>query len=218
MTEQMRNNLTPEEYIRHMFSETEDGKFTLIYEDLDGECVEEERIFELNWTADDAEELQRKYSMLVGALRRIGQADDQLESEENRKKLLSEYDLDVWNTYVRPYEPMEVDWDELYPIPPCEAHEIHALVWDIYERGRDGDLIEEEQKLWKQYCMWEEEESQKRIPFCRRSSKYLIMRAMRYEKLIGIKAPEVVIREEGRCLAEEMALYYFGKDEPIVWD
>ena len=38
------------------------------------------------------------------------------------------------------------------------------------------------------------------------------------EKLISLGAPEIVVTEEGRLLAEEMVLYYFGKDEPIVWD
>jgi hypothetical protein len=26
------------------------------------------------------------------------------------------------------------------------------------------------------------------------------------------------VTEQGRCLAEEMVLYYAGKEEPIVWD
>lgn len=46
----------------------------------------------------------------------------------------------------------------------------------------------------------------------------MITRAMRYEKLISLGAPEIVVTEEGRLLAEEMVLYYFGKEEPIVWD
>ena len=41
---------------------------------------------------------------------------------------------------------------------------------------------------------------------------------MRYEKLIRMGVPEIVITEEGRCLAEEMVLYYFGKEEPVIWD
>jgi hypothetical protein len=86
-----------------------------------------------------------------------------------------------------------------------------SLILGIQERGRYGDLIEEEEKLWKQYCMWEEEQSQKRIPFNRRSSVKLIERAMRYEKLISMGAPELVVTEEGRCLAEEMILYYSVK-------
>ena len=218
MTEQMRNDLTPQGYIRHMFAEMENGRFSVRYKNPDNSFIEEERIFEVNWTADDAEELEKKYNLLTSALARIGRVHDQLEDEESHKRLLSASDFKIWNTYVKPYESMKIDWDELYPLPPCEPHELATLIFDIQERGRYGDLIEEEEKLLKQYCIWEEEQSQKRIPFNRRSCANLIERAMRYEKLISINAPEIVVTEEGRCLAEEMVLYYFGKEEPIVWD
>ena len=113
---------------------------------------------------------------------------------------------------------MKVNWDELYPLSPCEPDAIILLIQDIHERGRYGDLIEEERLLWKKYCMWREEESQKRIPFNRRSCADLIARASRYERLISLGAPEIVVAEEGRYLAEEVVLYYYGKDEPIVWE
>ncbi len=218
MTEQMRNDLTPQGYIRHMFKETENGKFKVGYKNPDNHFAEEESTIEVDWTADDAEEIEEKYNLLTFALARIGRLHNQLENEESRKQLLSESDFEVYKTYVKPYEPMKVDWDELYPIPPCEPDELMTLIHDIYERGRYGDLIEEEEELWKQYCMWEEEQSQKRIPFNRRSCANLIKRAMRYERFISMGAPEIVITEEGRCLAEEMVLYYFGKEEPIVRD
>ena len=218
MTEQMCNDLTPQGYIRRMFAETVDGKFTVGYKNPDNRFIEEDRTFEVNWTADDAKAIEEKYNLLTSALARIGRIHDQLEDEESRKRLLSESDLEVWNIYVRRFEPMDVNWSEFYPIPPCKPHELMTLILGIQERGRYGDLIEEEEKLWRQYCMWEEEQSQKRIPFNRRSSVNLIERAMRYEKLISMGAPEIVVTEEGRCLAEEMVLYYFGKDEPLVWD
>lgn len=112
---------------------------------------------------------------------------------------------------------MKVNWDELYPIPPCEPDELMSVIYGIHERYQFSDLIDEEELLWKQFCMWREEQSQKRIPFNRRSCAEFILRAMRYEKLISLGAPELVITEEGRWLAEEMVLYYFGKEEPIVW-
>ena len=141
-----------------------------------------------------------------------------INAEQLRKKLLSESDLEVYNIYILPYEPFKVNWDELYPIPPCEPDELISLVENTFERGKLGDLIEEEELLIKRYCMWNEEQSQKRIPFNRRSSADMITRAMRDEKLISIGAPEIVVTEEGRLLAEEMVLYYFGKEEPIIWD
>ena len=119
-----------------------------------------------------------------------------------QKKLLSEYDFEVWNTYVRPYDEFEED---LSVIAAIEARAI-------------GDLFEEEEEILEKYYKWIEEQSQKRIPFNRRSSADLINSAARYERLISLNAPEIVITEEGRWLAEEIALYYFGKEEPIIWD
>ena len=91
------------------------------------------------------------------------------------------------------------------------------LIQEIRERAQTGDLNEEEAELWKQYCLWRETQSQKRIPFNRRSSAELIQAARRYEQGIRIQAPYVVLTELGRCLAEEMVLYYAGEEEPIVW-
>ena len=217
MNVQMRNDLTPQGYIRHMFAETQNGEFKVGYTDFFNNSAPEERTLILNWTAEDAEKVEQRYNSLTSALARIARIHDQLEDEENRKKLLSESDFDVWNTYVRPFEPLEVNWDELYPIPPCESEELPSLIHEIHERAI-GDLIEEEEKLLKWHYMWREEQSQKRIPFNHRSSADMITRAMRYEKLLSLGAPEIVVTEEGRYLAEEMVLYYFGKEEPIVWD
>ena len=218
MNVQMRNDLTPQGYIRHMFAETQNGEFKVGYTEFFNDSVEQERTFYVNWTAEDAEKVEQRYNLLTSALARIGRLHDQLKDEEGRKELLSEADLEVYNTYVLPYEPFKVNWDELYPIPPCEPDELMSLVENTFERGRWGDLIEEEELLIKRYCMWNEEQSQKRIPFNRRSATDLITRARRYEKLISLGAPEIVVTEEGRLLAEEMVLYYFGKEEPIVWD
>ena len=217
MNVQMRNDLTPQGYIRHMFAETQNGEFKVGYTEFFNDSAPEERTLQLNWTAEDAEKVEQRYNLLTSALARIAHLHDQLENEENRKKLLSESDLEVWNTYVQPFEPMEVNWDELYPLSPCEPEELPYLICEIHERAI-GDLIEEEELLLKLYYMWREEQSQKRIPFNRRSSADMITRAMRYEKLISIGAPEIIVTEEGRLLAEEMVLYYFGKEEPIVWD
>ena len=57
-----------------------------------------------------------------------------------------------------------------------------------------------------------------RIPFNRRSSANLILEAKRYEGTIRLSTPEIVVTDQGRSLAEEMVLYYAGKEEPIVWD
>ena len=218
MNTQTRKDLTPQGLIRRMFAETENGKVSVGFENPYSYFAEEERTFHLNWTEEDADTVIQRYNLLTLSLARIARVHDQLEDEENRIRLLSKDDLKVWETYVRPYEPMEVEWDELYPIPPCEPDELMSLIAAIHERSQLGDIIEEEHKLWDQYCRWNEEQSQKRIPFNRRSAADMVARAGRYERLISLGAPDIVVTEEGRCLAEEMVLYYFGKEEPIIWD
>ena len=218
MTEQMRNSLSPQEYICQMYKETVNGELKVWYKSDDSDSFEVRIKFPVKWSAEDVEKIIQRYNFLTSALERIGRLHNQLKDEESIKELLSETDLEVYNTYVHPYEPMEVNWDQVYPIPPCEPKELNTLIQAILERGRYGDLIEEEELLLKQYFMWREEQSQKRIPFNRRSCADLILRASRYEGLISLGAPESIVTEEGRCLAEEMVLYYFGKEEPIVWE
>lgn len=216
MTEEMRNDLTPQGYIRQLFRETKDGKLVITCYPFIGEP--ETRVYEVIWTKEDADGIVQRYNLLTSALAKIGRLHEQLEDEENRAKLLPAEQLQIWNTYVQPYDAMQVNWDEFYPISPCDPDELMDLIWNIHERSKFGDLIEEEESLWKQYCMWREEQSQKRIPFHRRSSADLIQAARRYETAIRLNAPEPVVAEEGRCLAEEMVLYFAGKEEPIVWD
>ena len=154
MDVKMRNDLTPQGYIRRMYAETQDGKCTVEYENPYNGFCSEKRTFFVNWTEADAEETVQRYNVLTSALARIARLHDQLKDEENRTKLLSQSDLEIYNTYVHPYDPMEVDWDELYPISPCEPSELMTLIQEIHERGMFGDLISEEELLWKQYCMW----------------------------------------------------------------
>lgn len=201
MTIEMRNNLTPQEYIRQLFHQTKDGKLPIISCPFTNES--ETVTYQVNWTAEDAEMIAQHYHTLTTALTRIGRLHDQLEDEASRKKLLSAEELAVWETYVRPYEPFDYDL---------------SVVDAIHKRSQLGDITEEEEEIWKQYCMWREEQSQKRIPFHRRSSANMIQRARSYASLISTDIPELVVAAAGRFLAEEMVLYYAGEEEPIVWD
>ena len=48
-----------------------------------------------------------------------------------------------------------------------------------------------------------------RLPEKEYSPIVFFNRAQRYEYLISLNAPEIVVNEEARCLAEEMILYFF---------
>lgn len=199
MTEEMRSKLTPQEYIRQLFKETKDGRLPITYYPYIGEP--ETLTYNVSWTENDAEQIIAKYNLLTSALTRIGRAA-RVENME-LTDLLTDEDLKVFNTYIRPYEPFDVDL---------------TVIADIKERAKLGDITEEEEELWKRYCMWNEEQSQTRIPFNRRSSADMIMRARRYEALVGVNAPKAVVNSEALLLAEEMVLYYAGEEQPIVWE
>ena len=201
MTEKERRELSPQEYIRKMFEETKDGKFVV-------ECRDEndifdkpqEVVFELKWTKEDAEKIVGQYNLLTEALARIAPLHERLNNEENRKTILSNEDLQIWETYVKDYEPFDVDFE---------------VVEEIRMRAI-GDLLKEEKEILDRFYKWREEQSQKRIPFNRRSNANMITRAIRFERLLSWDAPQIVVMEEGRCLAEEMVLYYVGKEQPII--
>lgn len=67
MNAQMRNNLTPQGYIRQMFTETENGEFKVGYENIENDFAEEESTFRVNWTAEDAEKTVQRYNLLTFA-------------------------------------------------------------------------------------------------------------------------------------------------------
>ena len=217
MKEEIRNSLNPHEYIRRMFEETENGKYEVVYKHRESDLIEETAYFHFNWTEEDVEKVIQQFDELTFALKRIAEVHDQLDSEESRKELLSESDQKVWNTFVCPYEPMEVDWDRI-GLQPLEHNELMSLIHTIHERGKYGDLFEEEEYLWDVYCKWLEVQSQKRIPFNRRSSSDLIPAAARYERALSLNAPESVVNRFALSLAEELVHYIYGDEEPVVWD
>ena len=199
MTEEMRRDLTPQGYIRKMFEESRDGKLTVV------DYTEEEPVsvtYDVSWSEAEMEEIVVKYNLLTSSLTRIARLHDRLKNERSIERLLSEADREVYNVYVREYEPFEVD---------------PAVVYEIYDRNEE-DRSDEDKELLKRFFAYREEQSRKRIPFSRRTSVYMIIRANRYEKLVSLRAPELVITEEGRALAEEMVIYYAGKEEPVTFD
>jgi hypothetical protein len=76
-----------------------------------------------------------------------------------------------------------------------------------------AQLSNEEQEVLDNYYKWYEEQCLKRLPKKVYTPMHFISRAKRYEFFIIRNAPEIVINEEGRCLAEEMILYHYCTNE-----
>lgn len=195
MTEEMRKELTPQQYIRQLFSETKDGKLKITYH-YPFDIEEPYTItYEMDWSEADAEAMVQRYEDLETMLRKFGELQTELEEEEGRQKLLTPEELKTWEIFIRPFSPFEVD---------------ESVIAELYFRGEYDSLDDDENDLLERHFWWQERNSLARLPFLRRSPTNMILRARRYEKLVSMDAPEAVIQEEGRWLAEEIVLYYCG--------
>ncbi len=185
------------QYIRELFAATKDGKVKITcYTEIEGPY---DRTYEMDWTGTDAEKVLKKYEALIAALSKIGKLHDELENEDKLRELLTDEENAVWETYIRPFEEFEVDQE---------------LLTELYDRRYCGDqLSDDEIDILENHYEWFNEQSLKRLPFERCSPMHVINRAQRYEHLVSMNAPEIVIGNEGRCLAEEMVLYYCSKKE-----
>jgi hypothetical protein len=136
--------------------------------------------------------------MLTHALEVIGKSREKLASGAKAEDVLSPYQIEVLNTYI-------FDFKEKFDAGKYNLDELYA-------RREDGDeLSDDEHEILERHYEWFEAECIKRLPKRAYSPKFLVNRAQRYEYFISRGAPQVVIDEEGRCLAEEMLLYYTVK-------
>lgn len=203
MTQDMRTELTPQQYIRQLFAETKDGKLAITYHyPLD---IEEPYTitYTMDWTEKDMEIMEQRYESLSAMLRKFGTLQTELQEEGKRKALLTMEEQKVWNAFIQPFSPFEVD---------------ESVIEELYFRGEYDSLDDDENELLERHWWWRERNTLERMPFLRRSPTGMILRARRYEKLVGWNAPEIVIQEEGRWLAEEMVLYYHGPQEKQTFE
>lgn len=191
MNEDTRNACTPQEYILKLFDETVDGKLKITYFPLFDQTYSLK--YKMNWTKEDAQNMVQRYNKLTAALARIGEVHDKLGEETVRQELLTEYEVEVWNTYIRPFTPFEVDLD---------------VITELYFRRETDSLEDEENELLERHYEWFVTNSRQRLPFDKVCPSQLVNRAQRYERLKELDAPECVVDEEGRFLAEKLVLYY----------
>lgn len=191
MDENTRRECTPQEYIRKLFEETKDGKLTIHYFPIFDQSYSS--TYQMDWSHKDAESMVARYDALTSALTHIAELHDELQDTASRQKLLTTEEFEIWDTYIRPFEPFEVDLD---------------IITDLHFRLETDSLDDDENELLERYHKWFVANAQQRLPFDRYCPAKMVNRAQRYEKLMSINAPEVVAAEEGRFLAEEMVLYY----------
>ena len=192
MIDEIRLNTTPVQHIRNLIESIKDSQLNVTYYDV----IEEPytRSYNVDCTPEAADKFVSKYEALIQALEAIGNVHAKLDSGVKAEDVLSPEHIEVWNTYICEFDAGEFNLDEIYAM-----------------RESGAELNEEEHDVLDRHYEWFEEQCLKRLPKKVYSPMHLVNRAQRYEYLICCNAPKTVINEEGRCLAEEMILYYAEK-------
>lgn len=172
------------QYVLTLFDESRDGWLTI--------GIDQGRFdYKVVWDEKRAEELAVRCQRLVELLTELAPMQDSLMQSTRR---LGKEQLDVWNTYLRPFPEHDMDNEALR---------------SVWEKEAIGLLLNpEERKLSWQYDSWYEKQALQRLPWERCSPAGLIGGARRYARLVKLNAPEVVREHEARCLAEEFVLYH----------
>jgi hypothetical protein len=176
--------LSGADYVRAMYKNTKkDGALCLKSEG------EKPVTWYMDWNEADAEAIANRVENLAASLRQL--AKERGYWEKSTKDMPAQL-LEVWNTYIAPFPGHGLDDDELE---------------EIWWKEEYGELTQEEQEILRQYNAWYEENALQRLPYLRRSPVWVMNRALRFVRLVSLRAPEIVIANEERFLAEEMALY-----------
>lgn len=194
MTQERRCELTPQQFIRQLFDETREGLLSITYYPYQMEQPYT-LTYAMDWDEEDMQRMVQIYEQISTMLHKFGQLKDRLQDPEARKELLTPGELEAWETLISPFSAFDVDED---------------LIAELYFRAEFDSLDDEENALLERHFWWREENCLERLPFRRCSPTKLILCARRYEYLVAIHAPQSVIREAGRCLAEELVLYCCG--------
>ncbi len=174
------------EYILKLFENTKDGLLTFRYSPpLDEPYTE---TYKMAWTRQDAENTVKHFEALVSALTRIGKVQE--------PSLLTDKELQVYNTYILPFEPFEVD---------------ESVISELYSRREGDTLSEDENELLERHCDWFVSNSRKRLPYNNCCPSRLIDHARYYVTLISQNAPESALKAELRSLADAMVIYHHSE-------
>ena len=175
------------QYVRTLFDESRDGEMTA--GDLDDRFD-----YLVEWDEETAEVLAQECGALVGHLTELSRQFEKLKVETRHLTLEQ---LEVWNTYLKPFPKHNLDMDLL------------RTIWEKFDT--DAPVTEEEYALADQYVLWFEENAMARLPVKCCDPIPLINHARRYSRLVRLNAPAVVLEEEAKRLAEEFVLYHCMK-------
>ncbi len=225
-------SLSPSQCINRMYELTdESGRLEIPAwpNDFDPDQEGSYYVLKMRWTRPDVVALILNHATLVDALAQIAMRWKNEElgwtDEENRTVLDREL-FEVWQTYVKSPEPEEMDCMKFYDISEKvekiafrEAEKKDAkfapgrasVVFELYENSDDISVSLEELEYYNAYIDAAYEEARRRL-----GGKYanydIIIRAGRLCKLMAQEAPQIIIVNESRLLAQAMAVCRFASE------
>ena len=186
---------TISQYVRTMFDESRDGDLTIGSE-------EDQFDYPVAWDEKTADMLAEQCGALVAQLTELSHQYEKLKTETRH---LTKEQLEIWNTYLKPFPKHGLDMKTL------------EAIWEKFEI--DAPVTEEEQELAQQYVNWFEENALTRLPMKCCDPIQLINHAKSYCKLIQLNAPTVVQENEAKRFAEEYVLYHcFRQDTSKLFE
>ncbi|MBO4862412.1 MAG: hypothetical protein J5535_05905 [Firmicutes bacterium] len=201
--------LTHWEMIDEMFSETEADGTYYGFEPYSDYCESRLMQYKLSWTEADRDHIKAEFTMLSAALRECAERGEALPGCERYLAPL-EHDIDYgFLTELGIVDIADADIPGL-----CE--EAMDSILTKMEYGEE--LSESEQAAYAQYRDALDKEAAGRIGEGLYSSS-VIRFAQRYNKLISLSAPKVVIDNEARNLAQAMVYHEFADPKALhAWD
>lgn len=156
------------------------------------------RVHTMQWSREEALWLAEYIEQLCEQLKAIAPLWDKLgATREENSHILSPQLLDVWDTYVR-----------MFPFEPPEP----GLRYTILDgRYRDMSEAPEAREQYERYRTAVMQECLQRLPRKGTHPYDVIIRSIRYTRIASLGAPEIILRNEARRLAEAMVMYHFRR-------
>ena len=185
-------NFSSYNHILNLFSETDENDYLMIpgwYYDSE----DESEIFyscEMKWNEKDSKEFAEFFKGLESDIRAIATLDCKLRNDENNAEEVLGKDLyPIWKTYLAPFK--------------AELND------EIFEKDFNGEeLTEDEQEILGQYRTAIHKEARERLN--KKDFSYdVIIRAMRFFRLLTLGAPEIIIDNELKTLTEAYIMHKY---------
>lgn len=226
-------SLSAEELIEQMYAHT-DGDGTLYMQSFfytRGDAEENSLRCKLHWGVDGCEKVMNDYFTLRGQLEQLAAVLDRLgDTEEENRRILSTELLNVWCTYLRPFETAGFDEAQMHEL--SDRLDTVEYTRRLAREFADGKPMSKEEADYLRDYMGERVSGEELRHYdaywdaiyadCKRrigEKPYAfreIIHAKRLCKLMSLNAPKILLDNESRTLAMAMVLHrYCIEAEPV---